>query len=349
MKTSSLRDLTVSRIGLGALGLSQSQGNYGSGADEAESVRTLHRAIELGITLIDTAESYGPYTNEEFLGRALRGRREQVVIATKFGMISHAQGGAALPDSRPENIRTAVEGSLRRLRTDVIDLYFQHRVDPDTPIEDTIGALAALVAEGKIRHLGLSEPGVATIRRADAVHPITAVESEYSLWTRDPEAEVLPLLRELGIGFVAYSPLGRGFLTGTLTSAADIGDGDWRKAIPRFAPENFDHNLALADQVAALAAEIGASPCAGCARLAVVPRGGHRADSRHQTGVPARGERRLGRPRAHPGPAHPARWPRTGGGRSPQRAADAAARPVAAPGGRPEALKPRSPRRGCPR
>lgn len=260
MKTSSLRDLTVSRIGLGALGLSQSQGNYGSGADEAESVRTLHRAIELGITLIDTAESYGPYTNEEFLGRALRGRREQVVIATKFGMISHAQGGAALPDSRPENIRTAVEGSLRRLRTDVIDLYFQHRVDPDTPIEDTIGALAALVAEGKIRHLGLSEPGVATIRRADAVHPITAVESEYSLWTRDPEAEVLPLLRELGIGFVAYSPLGRGFLTGTLTSAADIGDGDWRKAIPRFAPENFDHNLALADQVAALAAEIGASP-----------------------------------------------------------------------------------------
>jgi aryl-alcohol dehydrogenase-like predicted oxidoreductase len=187
---------------------------------------------ELDVTLLDTAEVYGPYTNEELLARAIRGRRDQVVVATKFGMISHAGGGPGVLDSSPANIRTAVEDSLRRLGTDHIDLYYQHRVDPNTPIEDTVGALAELVVQGKVRHLGLSEAGVTTIRRAHAVHPITALQSEYSLWTRDPEPQVLPLLRELGIGFVPYSPLGHGFLTGTIRSIDDLADDDWRKTNP---------------------------------------------------------------------------------------------------------------------
>jgi aryl-alcohol dehydrogenase-like predicted oxidoreductase len=195
-----LRDLDVSRIGLGAMGMSFAY--TGAGSDDAESIRTIHRALDLGVTFVDTAEIYGPFTNEELVGRALEGRRDQVVLATKFGMVSHAGGGPGNLDSSPDNIRTAVEGSLRRLGTDHIDLYYQHRVDPHTPIEDTVGALAELVAEGKVRHIGLSEAGVATIRRAHAVHPITALQSEYSLWTRDPEPEVLPLLRELRIGFV---------------------------------------------------------------------------------------------------------------------------------------------------
>src|SRR5688572_12137409 len=191
MKHSKLRDLDVSRIGLGAMGMSF--GYTGAGSDDAESIRTIHRALELGVTFIDTAEIYGPYTNEELVGRALKGRREQVVVATKFGMISHTGGGPGTLDSSPANIRTAVEGSLRRLGTDYIDLYYQHRVDPNTPIEDTVDALAELMTEGKIRHIGLSEAGVDTIRRAHAVHPITALQSEYSLWTRDPEPAVLPL------------------------------------------------------------------------------------------------------------------------------------------------------------
>jgi aryl-alcohol dehydrogenase-like predicted oxidoreductase len=234
-------------------------GTYGS-AEEDESIRTVHRALDLGVTFLDTAEIYGPYHNEELLGRALKGRRDEVVLATKFGFVSHAGGGPGHLDSSPANIRTAVEGSLRRLETDHIDLYYQHRVDPSTPIEDTVGALAELVAQGKVRHIGLSEASAKTIRRAHAVHPISAVQSEYSLWTRDPEAEVLPVLRELGIGFVPYSPLGRGFLTGQIRSAADLEDGDFRKTNPRFEGENFERNLQLTDEVRVVAEEVGATP-----------------------------------------------------------------------------------------
>ena len=257
MKHISLRDLDVARIGLGAMGMSH--GYTGAGSDDAESIRTVHRALDLGVTLVDTAEVYGPYTNEELVGRALKGRRDDVVLATKFGLISHTgrDGGA---DSGPANIRIAVEGSLTRLGTDRIDLYYQHRVDPGTPIEDTVGALAELVAEGKIRHIGLSEAGPDTIRRAHAVHPITAVQSEYSLFTRDPEARVLPVLRELRIGFVPFSPLGRGFLTGTVRSTDQFAANDFRADNPRFTEENFRHNLRLADEVAAIAARIGATP-----------------------------------------------------------------------------------------
>jgi aryl-alcohol dehydrogenase-like predicted oxidoreductase len=256
MRTARLRDLEVSRIGLGAMGMS---GVYGA-PDEAESIRTIHRALDLGVTLLDTAEVYGPYHNEELVGRAISGRRDQVVLATKFGMISHTGRGPGRLDSSPASIRTAVEGSLTRLGTDRIDLYYQHRVDPDTPIEDTIGAMAELIAEGKIRHIGLSEAWTGNIRRAHAVHPITALQSEYSLWTRDPEAEVLPVLRELRIGFVPYSPLGRGFLTGQIRSLDDLEDGDFRKTNPRFEGENFEHNLRVADEVRQIAAEAGATP-----------------------------------------------------------------------------------------
>ena len=258
MKHAKLRDLDVARIGLGAMGMSAAYS--GAGRDDVESIRTIHRALDLGVTLIDTAEIYGPYTNEELVGRALKGRREKVVLATKFGMISHTSGGPGTLDSSPANVRTAVEGSLRRLDTDYIDLYYQHRVDRNTPIEDTVGAVAELVAEGKVRHIGLSEAGVDTIRRAHAVHPITALQSEYSLWTRDPEAAVLPLLRELGIGFVPYSPLGRGFLTGKVRSLDDLDATDFRRQNPRFSGDNFQHNLRIADEVGELAATVGATP-----------------------------------------------------------------------------------------
>jgi aryl-alcohol dehydrogenase-like predicted oxidoreductase len=258
MKHIKLSDLEVSRIGLGAMGMSF--GYTGAGSDDSESTRTIHRALELGVTFIDTAEIYGPYTNEELVGQALKGRRDNVVVATKFGMVSHAGGGPGNLDSSPTNIRTAVEGSLQRLGTDYIDLYYQHRVDPNTPIEDTVGAVAELVAEGKVRHIGLSEAGVDTIRRAHAVHPITALQSEYSLWTRDPEDGVLSVTRELGIGFVPYSPLGHGFLTGQLRSVDDLADDDWRKTSPRFMGENFQQNLRIADEVEAIAAEVGATP-----------------------------------------------------------------------------------------
>ena len=258
MKHIKLGDLDVSRIGLGAMGMSAAY--TGAGTDDAESVRTIHRALELGVTILVTAETYGPFTNEELLGRAIRGHRDEVVLATKFGRISHARGGARILDSSPANIRTAVEGSLRRLGTGHIDLYYQHRVDPSTLIEDTIGALAELVTEGKIRYIGLSAAGPATIRRAHAVHPVTALQSEYSLWTRDPEAELLPLTRELGIGFVPFSPLGHGFLTGAIRSTAQFHDGDWRKTNPRFTGENFRHNLRIADEVETVAAEAGATP-----------------------------------------------------------------------------------------
>jgi len=258
MKHIKLGELEVSRIGLGAMGMSA---YYTMGEqNEAESIRTLHRAIELGVTLIDTAEVYGPYINEELVGKAVKGKRDQVILSTKFGLISHANNGENRLDSTPSNIRTAVEGSLKRLKTDYIDLYYQHRVDPDTPIEDTVGALADLVKEGKIRYIGLSEAGVNTIRRAYAVHPVTALQSEYSLWVRDPEAEILPVLRELGIGFVPYSPLGRGFLTGQITSPEQIADDDFRKHNPRFSAENMVKNLSIVKEVEAIANEINAKP-----------------------------------------------------------------------------------------
>src|SRR3954462_12690085 len=248
MKHISLGGLDVSRIGLGTMAMS---GYYlDPSSSDAESIRTIQRALELGVTHIDTAEIYGPYANEELVGRALEGRRDDVVVATKFGFVSLAGGGAGVLDSSPANIRTAVEGSLKRLGTDRIDLYYyQHRVDPNTPIEDTVDALAELVAEGKVGHIGLSEAGVDTIRRAHAVHPITALQTEYSLWTRNVEAELLPLLRELGVGFVPYSPLGHGFLTGQIRSPEELADDDWRKTNPRFTGENFQRNLRLVDEV----------------------------------------------------------------------------------------------------
>jgi aryl-alcohol dehydrogenase-like predicted oxidoreductase len=258
MKDAKLGDLTVSRIGLGAMGMSH--GYTGAGTNDAESIRTIHRALDLGVTLIDTAEIYGPYVNEELVGRAIKDRRDDVVLATKFGLVSHAGAGPWNLDSSPANVRAAVEGSLRRLGTDRIDLYYQHRVDPNTPIEDTIGAVAELVAEGKVRHIGLSEAWVDTIRRAHAVHPITALQSEYSLWTRDQEPEVLPLLRELGIGFVPYSPLGHGFLTGTIRSTDQFDSTDFRANNPRFTGENFERNLRIADEVQVVATDAGATP-----------------------------------------------------------------------------------------
>ncbi|MGA2519611.1 MAG: aldo/keto reductase [Acidimicrobiales bacterium] len=258
MRRIKLGSLEVSRIGLGAMGMSTAY--IDASVDEAQAIDTIHRALALGVTFIDTAEVYGPYANEELVGRALKGRRHEVVLATKFGMISHVGGGPGHLDSSPANIRIAVEGSLRRLDTDHIDLYYQHRVDPRTPIEETVGALAHLVAEGKVRHLGLSEAAPDTIRRAHAVHPITALQSEYSLWTRDPEAGVLPALRELRIGFVAYSPLGRGMLTGAIRSVDQLDAADFRRSNPRFTGENFETNLASLKEVEAVAGEVGATP-----------------------------------------------------------------------------------------
>jgi len=255
MRHVNLGSLEVSRIGLGTMGMSTAY--TGAGEDDNESIRTIHRALELGVTLIDTAEIYGPYRNEELVGRALSDRRDRVVLATKFGMVSHAGDGPGSLDSSPSNIRTALDGSLSRLGVDHIDLYYQHRVDPKVPIEDTVGALAELVAEGKVRHIGLSEAGPDTIRRAHAVHPITALQTEYSLWTRDPEARTLPVLRELGIGMVAYSPLGRGMLTGAVRSTDDLADSDFRRTNPRFTEQNFQHNLASAEEVRSIAEEVG--------------------------------------------------------------------------------------------
>ncbi len=259
MKHVSLGGLDVSRIGLGAMTMA---GTYtsGGGLDDAESIRAIHRALDLGVTHIDTAEIYGPFHSEELVGEAIKGRRDQVVVATKFGLVSHSGGGPGVTDSSPANVRAAVEGSLKRLGTDHIDLYYQHRVDPNTPIEETAGALADLITEGKVRYIGLSEASPGTIRRAHAVHPLAALQTEYSLWTRDPEAGLLPLLRRLGIGFVPYSPLGHGFLTGQIRTVNDIPDDDWRKTNPRFTGENFQRNLAIVDEVQVVAAEAGATP-----------------------------------------------------------------------------------------
>src|SRR5436190_7115344 len=257
MQLAQLGSLEVGRIGFGAMGLS---GVYGASTDENAGVGVIHRALDLGVTLVDTAEVYGPYGNEEIVGRALAGRRDDVVLATKFGMISHSGRTPGELDSSPASVRTAVEGSLKRLGTDRIDLYYQHRVDPATPIEETVGALGELVAEGKIRHIGLSEAGPDTIRRAPARHPVAAIQTEYSLWTRDPEVELLPLLRQLGVGFVPYSPLGHGFLTGQIRSPEQLADDDWRKTNPRFTGENFQRNLRIFDEVEAVASEAGATP-----------------------------------------------------------------------------------------
>ncbi|MFD3454805.1 aldo/keto reductase [Streptomyces sp. NPDC058691] len=261
MKQRTLRDLEVSTIGLGCMGMSAFYGT----ADEDEAAKTIQRALEMGVNFLDTAQMYGPLTNESLIGRAVKGHRDEYVIATKFNfrMDNAAPGDMSTigrQDGSAEHVRSSIEGSLKRLGTDYVDLYYQHRVDPNVPIEETVGAMAELVAEGKVRHIGLSEASAETIRRANAVHPITAVQTEYSLWSRDPEAEVLPACRELGIGFVPYSPLGRGFLAGRFSSPEDLDEGDYRRTGPRFTGDNLQANLRLAEKVKEIAGEKGVTP-----------------------------------------------------------------------------------------
>jgi aryl-alcohol dehydrogenase-like predicted oxidoreductase len=250
------QQLTVSALGLGCMGMSEF---YGTGTEQ-ESIATIHHALDLGVTLLDTADMYGPFTNEQLVGKAIKDRRSSVVLATKFGIQRSQDAGFRGVNGKPEYVHKCCDASLQRLGVDSIDLYYLHRVDPQVPIEDTVGAMAQLVQQGKVRYIGLSEAAADTIRRAHRVHPITALQTEYSLWSRDPEDEILPTVRELGIGFVAYSPLGRGFLSGQITSIDDLAPDDYRRKSPRFQGENFSKNLQLVERVNAIAAEKGVTP-----------------------------------------------------------------------------------------